>query len=132
MSRHKMKRNSSVTSTTHLTVQRTSKSSKDHQKSMMDSMYNDDQPKVDRNPHSLFIEMDELIGEDWVEMSRWIKYEEAREPGSERWGKPHVSSLSFHSLLNLRIHLEKGMIQTKIATQSKKDCTTTKRNTAPK
>ena len=54
--------------------------------------------------------MDELINDEWVEQSRWIKYEEAREPGSERWGKPHVSSLSFHSLLNLRLTLEKGAI----------------------
>ena len=54
--------------------------------------------------------MDELINDEWVEQARWIKYEEAREEGSERWGKPHVSSLSFHSLINLRIHLEHGII----------------------
>ena len=59
-------------------------------------------------PHALFVEMDELMGEEWVEQARWIKYEEAREAGSERWGKPHVSSLSFHSLLNLRFHLDQG------------------------
>ena len=52
--------------------------------------------------------MDELKGDQWVEQSRWIKYEEAREEGADRWGKPHVSSLSFHSLLNLRLSLEKG------------------------
>ena len=46
--------------------------------------------------------MDELINDEWVEQARWIKYEEAREEGSERWGQPHVSSLSFHSLINLR------------------------------
>ena len=61
-------------------------------------------------PHSLFIEMDELIGEEFIEQSRWIKYEECREEGSEKWGKPHVSNLSFHSLLNVRIHLERGEI----------------------
>ena len=43
-------------------------------------------------------------------LSRWIKYEEAREEGAERWGRPHVSSLSFHSLLNLRLSLEKGAV----------------------
>ena len=53
--------------------------------------------------------MDELKGDQWVEQARWIKYEEAREEGADRWGKPHVSSLSFHSLLNLRLSLEKGM-----------------------
>ena len=40
--------------------------------------------------------------------SRWIKYEEDREEGAERWGKAHISSLSFHSLLNLRFCLESG------------------------
>jgi hypothetical protein len=27
--------------------------------------------------------------------------------GADRWGNPHVSSLSFHSLINLRLVLEK-------------------------
>ena len=40
--------------------------------------------------------------------SRWIKYEEDREAGAERWGKAHISSLSFHALINLRLCLEKG------------------------
>ena len=53
-------------------------------------------------PHDLFIELDELINDEWVEQARWIKYEEAREQGAERWGKPHVSTLSFNSLVNLR------------------------------
>ena len=49
--------------------------------------------EIDRTPHDLFIEMDELILSptfgcfEWVEQSRWIKYEEAREEGSERWSK---------------------------------------------
>ena len=98
----------------------------EHQKSMMDKIFFE-QRNIDHSPHNLFVEMDELINDEWVEQSRfvsqfqyyffvsiyqlfvyihkiyrWIKYEEAREPGSERWGKPHVSSLSFHSLLNLR------------------------------
>ena len=76
---------------------------------MLDSMYAAEEEKVvDHSPHNLFVELDELIGDQWVEQSRWIKYEEAREEGSERWGRPHVSSLSFHSLLNLRLSLEKG------------------------
>ena len=57
---------------------------------------------IDHTPHDLFVEMDELVNNEWVEQARWIKYEEAREPGAERWGKPHVSTLSFHSLINLR------------------------------
>ena len=58
--------------------------------------------ELDHTPHDLFVEMAELIDVEWIQQSRWIKYEEARQEGSERWGKPHVSSLSFHSLINLR------------------------------
>ena len=49
--------------------------------------------EMDRQPHDLFIEMDELILSstsgclEWVEQSRWLKYEETREEGSERWGE---------------------------------------------
>eukprot|EP00094_Tigriopus_californicus_P004373 TCALIF_04214-PA protein Name:"Similar to SLC4A2 Anion exchange protein 2 (Cavia porcellus)" AED:0.09 eAED:0.09 QI:384/0.70/0.66/0.88/0.88/0.83/18/317/1415 len=64
------------------------------------------QQVYDHSPHDLFVEMDELQGEEWIEMARWIKYEEDREEGAERWGKAHVSSLSFHSLINLRLALE--------------------------
>ena len=47
---------------------------------------------------------------EWREKARWIKFEEDVEEGAERWGKPHVASLSFHSLLELRKGLEQGMI----------------------
>ena len=30
--------------------------------------------------------------------------------GAERWGRPHLSSLSFHSLINLRLALEKAVL----------------------
>jgi hypothetical protein len=60
------------------------------------------------------VQLDELsgVGEDreWKETARWIKYEEDVEEGSDRWGKPHVASLSFHSLLNLRRCLETGVV----------------------
>jgi hypothetical protein len=62
----------------------------------------------DHSPHDLFVEMDELRGDEWVEQARWIKYEEDREEGAERWGKAHISSLSFHALINLRHCLETG------------------------
>ncbi|KAK3742816.1 hypothetical protein RRG08_064215 [Elysia crispata] len=63
----------------------------------------------------VFVELDELHfgGEDlweWREKARWIKFEEDVEEGAERWGKPHVASLSFHSLLELRRGLEKGTV----------------------
>ena len=66
--------------------------------------------RFDHSPHDLFVEMNELEGEEWVENARWIKYEEDREEGAERWGKAHVSSLSFHSLINLRLCLESGVL----------------------
>ena len=61
----------------------------------------------------MFVELDELrLGDNqewaWQEKARWIKFEEEIEEGALRWGKPHVSSLSFHSLLELRRCLEQG------------------------
>ena len=46
---------------------------------------------------------------EWKETARWIKFEENVED-SNRWGKPHVASLTFHSLLDLKKGLEKGSI----------------------
>jgi hypothetical protein len=45
---------------------------------------------------------------EWTETARWIKYEEDVEEGTNRWGKPHVASLSFHALINLRRLIEAG------------------------
>ncbi len=59
-------------------------------------------------PDNLFIEMDVLKPEGWQEQARWLKFEETLLEGADRWGNPHVSSLTFHSLINLRLVLEKG------------------------
>ncbi|XP_018357476.1 PREDICTED: band 3 anion transport protein isoform X1 [Trachymyrmex cornetzi] len=68
----------------------------------------------DHSPHEVFVQLDELHGlgeeREWRETARWIKYEEDVEEGADRWGRPHVASLSFHSLLNLRRCLETGVI----------------------
>ena len=62
----------------------------------------------------MFVELEELrVGEtgdemEWREMARWIKFEEDIEEGANRWGRPHVAMLSFHSLLELRRGLENG------------------------
>ncbi|CRK96261.1 CLUMA_CG009686, isoform A [Clunio marinus] len=70
--------------------------------------------KFNHTPHDLFIQLNELCFEqefqEWRETARWIKYEENVEEGADRWGRPHMSSLSFHSLLNLRLCLEKCAI----------------------
>nr|XP_033783124.1 electrogenic sodium bicarbonate cotransporter 1-like isoform X2 [Geotrypetes seraphini] len=39
-----------------------------------------------------------------------MKFEEKVEDGGERWSKPHVSTLSLHSLFELRTCMEKGTI----------------------
>uniref|UniRef100_A0A8C5HHT8 Anion exchange protein n=1 Tax=Gouania willdenowi TaxID=441366 RepID=A0A8C5HHT8_GOUWI len=70
---------------------------------------------ADKKTHELFVELDELIVENnhemrWKERARWIKFEEDVEEETERWGKPHVASLSFRSLLELRRTITQGAI----------------------
>lgn len=43
-------------------------------------------------------------------LTRWIKFEEKVEKGGERWSKPHVATLSLHSLMELKTFIEKGTI----------------------
>lgn len=67
--------------------------------------------QFDHSPHEVFVQLDELQGMDeWKETARWIKYEEDVEEGADRWGRPHVAPLSFHSLLNLRLFLDRGIV----------------------
>uniref|UniRef100_A0A8C1EUT9 Anion exchange protein n=1 Tax=Cyprinus carpio carpio TaxID=630221 RepID=A0A8C1EUT9_CYPCA len=71
----------------------------------------DDSPALPQ----LFTELDELLSVDgqemeWKETARWIKFEEKVEKGGERWSKPHVATLSLHSLFELRTCIEKGTI----------------------
>uniref|UniRef100_A0A3B3VV92 Anion exchange protein n=1 Tax=Poecilia latipinna TaxID=48699 RepID=A0A3B3VV92_9TELE len=66
-------------------------------------------------PPQLFTELDELLSVDgqeleWKETARWIKFEEKVEKGGERWSKPHVATLSLHSLMELKAYIEKGTI----------------------
>ncbi|XP_053715699.1 electrogenic sodium bicarbonate cotransporter 1-like isoform X5 [Synchiropus splendidus] len=66
-------------------------------------------------PPQLFTELDELLAVDgqemeWKETARWIKFEEKVEKGGERWSKPHVATLSLHSLMELKKCIEKGTI----------------------
>ncbi|XP_055959093.1 sodium bicarbonate cotransporter 3 isoform X3 [Patella vulgata] len=68
----------------------------------------------DHRAHDLFCEMTELFtdGEkmEWKETARWIKFEEDVEEGGERWSKPHVATLSLHSLFELRCSLLSGTV----------------------
>ncbi|XP_033855670.3 anion exchange protein 2-like [Acipenser ruthenus] len=71
--------------------------------------------KNDRTPHEVFVELNELIMDknqemQWRETARWIKFEEDVEEETDRWGKPHVASLSFRSLLELRKTIAQGAV----------------------
>lgn len=64
-------------------------------------------------PPQVFVELNELVLDknqelQWKETARWIKFEEDVEEETDRWGKPHVASLSFRSLLELRKTLSHG------------------------
>ncbi|XP_050448371.1 electroneutral sodium bicarbonate exchanger 1 isoform X2 [Cataglyphis hispanica] len=64
--------------------------------------------------HPLFAEMEELVKDgdemQWKETARWIKFEEDVEEGGNRWSKPHVATLSLHSLFELRSLLLNGTV----------------------
>ncbi|XP_057680532.1 anion exchange protein 2b isoform X1 [Corythoichthys intestinalis] len=71
--------------------------------------------KHDRTPHEVFVELNELTMDknqemQWKETARWIKFEEDVEEETDRWGKPHVASLSFRSLLELRKTIAHGAV----------------------
>lgn len=43
-------------------------------------------------------------------LNRWIKFEEDVEEGGNRWSKPHVATLSLHSLFELRSLVLNGTV----------------------
>lgn len=60
----------------------------------------------------VFVELNELVIDrnqelQWRETARWIKFEEEVEE-TERWGRPHIPSLTFRSLLELRKTISHG------------------------
>uniref|UniRef100_A0A8C7KMD1 Anion exchange protein n=1 Tax=Oncorhynchus kisutch TaxID=8019 RepID=A0A8C7KMD1_ONCKI len=64
---------------------------------------------------AVFVELNELVMDknqelQWRETARWIKFEEEVEEETDRWGKPHVASLSFRSLLELRKTISHGAV----------------------
>lgn len=70
-------------------------------------------PSTDLAALQVFVELNELVVDknqelQWKETARWIKFEEDVEEETDRWGKPHVASLSFRSLLELRKTLAHG------------------------
>ncbi|XP_078408811.1 anion exchange protein 3-like [Cetorhinus maximus] len=71
--------------------------------------------RLDRKPHEVFVELNELVmGKNnemmWQETARWIKFEEDVVSETYKWGKPHVASLTFRSLLELRKTIAQGAV----------------------
>uniref|UniRef100_UPI00398E5C48 anion exchange protein 3 n=1 Tax=Pristiophorus japonicus TaxID=55135 RepID=UPI00398E5C48 len=71
--------------------------------------------RFDRKPHEVFVELNELVvGKNnemtWHETARWIKFEEDVQSETDKWGKPHVASLTFRSLLELRKTIAHGAV----------------------
>jgi hypothetical protein len=72
--------------------------------------------------HQLFTEMDQLQFNEkeqvaeWKESARWVKFEEDVEHGG-RWSKPHVATLSLHSIFELRNCLCNGGVFLDVATE---------------
>ncbi|MEQ2274381.1 Anion exchange protein 2, partial [Xenotaenia resolanae] len=63
----------------------------------------------------MFVELKELVKDknqdlQWRETARWIRFEEDVEEETERWRRPHIASLSFHSLLELQKLLSHGVV----------------------
>ncbi|XP_014681091.1 PREDICTED: anion exchange protein 2-like [Priapulus caudatus] len=110
--RRKIKAKSSVSSVTHLLKGGAEGTSQEDDVGL--PIYR--KKKYDHSPHEIFVELDELIYREdendsaWKETARWIKFEEDIQESADRWGKPHVPSLSFHSLLELRKCLEQGTV----------------------
>eukprot|EP00058_Branchiostoma_floridae_P019744 XP_002605234.1 hypothetical protein BRAFLDRAFT_126597 [Branchiostoma floridae] len=74
----------------------------------------DDEAEKKEAP-TIFTEMEELhMGDDmemeWKECARWVKFEEDVEEGGDRWSKPHVATLSLHSLFELRSCILTGTV----------------------
>uniref|UniRef100_A0A672I6Q2 Anion exchange protein n=1 Tax=Salarias fasciatus TaxID=181472 RepID=A0A672I6Q2_SALFA len=63
----------------------------------------------------VFVELNELVIDrnqepQWRETARWIKFEEDVEEETDRWGRPHIASLTFRSLLELRRVITHGAV----------------------
>ncbi|KAG7525719.1 anion exchange protein 2-like [Solea senegalensis] len=68
-----------------------------------------------RHRHKVFVELNELMIDrneelQWRETARWIKFEEDVEAESKRWSRPHIASLCFRSLLELRRTIAHGAV----------------------
>ena len=65
--------------------------------------------KVGKKQHGIFHFNSIQDKKKVVNFNRWVKFEEDVESGG-RWSKPHVATLSLHSLLELRNYVLNGSL----------------------
>ncbi|XP_067825124.1 anion exchange protein 2-like isoform X2 [Heptranchias perlo] len=77
--------------------------------------YHNSKGHGEANPYKVFVQLNKLMMDKekryyWKEAGRWIKYEEDLDMDTNRWSKPHVPSLTFRSLLELRRAISNGAL----------------------
>uniref|UniRef100_A0A673HCT4 Band 3 anion exchange protein-like n=2 Tax=Sinocyclocheilus rhinocerous TaxID=307959 RepID=A0A673HCT4_9TELE len=65
---------------------------------------------IKRGDAEAYVELNELRGEVWQEMGRWLGYEENLSPATGQWSQPHISYLTFKSLIQLRKVMTTGAV----------------------
>ncbi|XP_051572948.1 band 3 anion exchange protein-like isoform X2 [Myxocyprinus asiaticus] len=65
---------------------------------------------IKRGDAEAYVELNELRGEVWQEMGRWVGYEENFSPATGQWGASHISYLTFKSLIQLRKIMSTGAV----------------------
>ncbi|KAM6107947.1 band 3 anion transport protein [Pterocles gutturalis] len=79
-------------------------------------------PVSQRDPHEGYVELHELVMDSrkelcWMEAGHWLRLEEDfKEPG--HWGQPHLSFLTYRSLLDIRRALARGTVVFDVAATS--------------
>uniref|UniRef100_A0A8B9ZCJ2 Anion exchange protein n=1 Tax=Buteo japonicus TaxID=224669 RepID=A0A8B9ZCJ2_9AVES len=79
-------------------------------------------PVSQRETHEGYVELHELVMDNrkelyWMEASHWLKLEEDFKDAGH-WGQPHLSFLTYRSLLDIRRALPKGAVLFNVAATS--------------
>uniref|UniRef100_A0A672NQD5 Anion exchange protein n=1 Tax=Sinocyclocheilus grahami TaxID=75366 RepID=A0A672NQD5_SINGR len=75
-----------------------------------DTARNTNTNAIKRGDAEAYVELNELRGEVWQEMGRWLGYEENLSPATGQWSHPHISYLTFKSLIQLRKVMSTGAV----------------------
>ncbi|XP_077068316.1 solute carrier family 4 member 1a (Diego blood group) [Siphateles boraxobius] len=65
---------------------------------------------IKRGDAEAYVELNELRGELWQEIGRWVGYEENLSPATGQWSQAHISYLTFKSLIQLRKVMSTGAV----------------------